>query len=438
MANKNSDLSDMNHSPVPAPALELDIAIIGGGMVGAAQAALLAAANPHWRIALIETFPMPVSSPSGNLNEKPQPVFQPSFDDRSTAIAHGSVLLLKQLGVWELLQQHATPIDQVHVSDKGHLGGALIDSDQVGVEALGYVVPNAWIGRVLMSHVQQLANVDILAPATVSCLRPQARGAILEIVKDSESFELKTQLAIIADGAQSPLRAALGIENRVEDYRQTAIIANIELAQPHQSIAYERFTDQGPMALLPLGGSKQGRSSALVWTQPVAQADQILSLSDDDFLQQLQQRFGFRLGRFVGVGRRDSYPLSLSVAEEQIRSSIVVMGNAAHFLHPVAGQGFNLALRDCAALTDVLRAEAASESSALGALTTLNRYMDRQRLDQQATIQFSDQLTKLFSTSALPQAALRALGFIGLECLPPAKQWLAQQTMGDAGRRVVL
>lgn len=421
-----------------APSKTSDIAIIGGGMVGAAQAALLASANPDWRITLIETFPMPSSSQSDDGEKTFQPVFQPSFDDRSTAIAHGSVLLLKQLGVWSLLQQHATPIDQVHVSDKGHIGGALIDSAQVGVDALGYVVPNAWIGRVLMSHVQQLPNVDILAPATVSTLRPLAEGATLEIVKEGEAFELNTQLAIIADGAQSPLRTKLGIENSVQDYRQAAIIANIELAQPHLSMAYERFTDQGPMALLPLGGSSQGQSSALVWTHPIAQADEIMSLSDEDFLKQLQQRFGFRLGRFVGVGKRDSYPLSLSVAQEQIRSSIVVMGNAAHFLHPVAGQGFNLALRDCAALTDVLRIESVSEHPALGSLKTLNRYMDRQRLDQQATIHFSDQLTKLFSTNELPQAALRALGFIGLECLPPAKQWLAQQTMGDAGRRVVL
>jgi len=308
----------------------------------------------------------------------------------------------------------------------------------VGVEALGYVVANAWIGRVLVNHLQSLANVEVLAPATVTHLQPLPRGARLEISADGNAIELTTQLAIIADGAQSPLRAALGIDNQVQDYQQTAIIANIGLEQSHNGIAYERFTDQGPMALLPLGGSLEGRSSALVWTQPSDKAEQILALSDDDFLQHLQQRFGHRLGRLASVGKRDSYPLSLSVAKEQIRSSIVVMGNAAHFLHPVAGQGFNLALRDCAALTATLKAEALSEQPVLGSLSTLNRYMDQQRLDQQATIHFSDQLTKLFSTAELPQAALRALGFIGLECVPPVKQWLAKQTMGDAGRRVVL
>jgi len=418
--------------------LSSDIAIIGGGMVGAAQAALLAKANPDWRIVLIETFPMPAALKNSQSESKPLPRYQPSFDDRSTAIAHGSLLLLEQLGVWSQLHQYATPIDQVHVSDKGHIGGALIDCRQVGVEALGYVVPNAWIGRVLINHLQSLANVELLAPATVTHLQPLPRGARLEISADGNALELTTDLAIIADGAQSPLRAALGIDNQVQDYQQTAIIANIGLEQSHKGIAYERFTDQGPMALLPLGGSLEGRSSALVWTQPSDKVEQILALSDDDFLQCLQQRFGHRLGRLVSVGKRDSYPLSLSVAKEQIRSSIVVMGNAAHFLHPVAGQGFNLALRDCAALTATLKAEALSEQPALGSLKTLNRYIEQQRLDQQATIHFSDQLTKLFSTAELPQAALRALGFIGLECVPPAKQWLAKQTMGDAGRRVVL
>lgn len=422
----------MSDLPVSDSSLAFDIVIVGGGMVGAAQAALLAKANPGWRIALIETFPMPTEG---------EPSFQPSFDDRSTAIAHGSIGLLAQIGVWSRLQQHATPIDQVHVSDKGHIGGALIDRHSVGADVLGCVVPNAWIGRVLLSHIQSQDCIEVLAPATVSRLRPVAGGAELEVESNGRSQTLTTQLAIIADGAQSPLRQSLGIDNQVQDYQQTAIIANIGLEDSHQGIAYERFTDEGPMALLPLGGSLDGKLSALVWTQPEEQAEEVLALSDDEFLQRLQQRFGHRLGRFISVGKRDSYPLSLSVASEQVRSSIVVMGNAAHFLHPVAGQGFNLALRDCAALAGVL-ADAAEktprEQQSLGSLQILNRYLQLQQLDQQATIHFSDQLTKLFSTASLPQAALRALGFIGLETMPPAKHWLTKQTMGSAGRSVKL
>lgn len=405
---------------------QTDIAIIGGGMVGAALAALFACANPRWSITLIEAFPLPADD---------APVYQPSYDDRSTAIAHGSVALLSQVGVWEQLSQHATPIEQVHVSDKGHIGGAVIDRHKVGVDALGYVVPNAWIGRVLISHLHSLDNVTLVSPAQVKQLTPVAGGALLQVEAEGQVSDIRAQLAVIADGAQSRLRASLGIDVDEQDYRQTAIITNIGLEQPHQGIAYERFTDEGPMAMLPLGGSVQGRSCALVWTQPSEQAEAVLALSDEDFLSRLQQRFGFRLGQLTSVGKRDSYPLTLSIAKEQIRSSVVVMGNAAHFLHPVAGQGFNLAVRDCAALAATL-AEAGDKP--LGSLSLLQAYWSQQELDQQATIHFSDQLTKLFTSSKLPQAALRGLGFVGLECLPPAKQWLTLQTMGKANRQVVL
>lgn len=404
--------------------LNVDITIVGGGMVGAALAALLAAANRQWQIALVETFPLP---------EPGEPHFQPSYDDRSTAIAHGSVELLQMAGVWPLLSQHATPIHQVHVSDKGHLGGALIEREKMKVEALGYVVPNGWIGRVLISHLQSQDNITLLAPATVTALTPVVNGVDIAIANTSSETGIATQLAIIADGASSPIRQKLGIDSDVHDYRQTAIIANVSYEQPHNGVAYERFTDEGPMAMLPLGGSTDGQQSALVWTQPQHQAEELLALSDDQFLQRLQQRFGFRLGRLTRVGKRDSYPLSLSVAKEQVRSSIAIMGNAAHFLHPVAGQGFNLALRDCATLATCLQQ---AGSRPLGHLSLLQQYIAQQQLDQQATIGFSDQLTRLFTSTRLPQAALRSLGFVGLECLPPVKSLLTQQTMGSAGKRV--
>ncbi len=419
-----------------SPTIDSDIAIIGGGMVGAALAALLAKADPRWRIAVIEAFPLlPDQSPTS---------YRPSFDDRSTAIAHGSVLLLQQLGLWDSLRQYATPIEQVHVSDRGHLNGALIDRHQVGVDALGYVIPNAWIGQVLLAHLQGLDNLDWLAPARVSRLKPVAGGAELTVVSGNSSASdgagsvvHRTSLAVIADGAQSSLRDSLGIDVAVQAYGQSAVITNVNLDEPHQGIAYERFTDLGPMAMLPLGGSQAGRQAALVWTLPESEVDAVMALSDEAFLQRLQLRFGFRLGRLTGIGKRDSYPLSLAVAKEQVRSSLVVMGNAAHFLHPVAGQGFNLALRDCAALAATLQ-QAAREQQPLGKLSVLQQYLQVQAQDQQLTIGISDQLTKWFSHPGLPQAALRALGFIGLECVPPAKQWLSQQTMGNISRQVVL
>lgn len=422
-----------------------DIAIIGGGMVGAALAALFACARKDWHITLIEAFPLPASPDVSHVTSVP--VYQPSFDARSTAIASGSVHLLEQAGVWQTLLQHATPIQQVHVSDKGHIGGTVIDQSDVGDAALGYVIPNAWIGNVLLNHIQQLPQVTCIAPAQVKKLQPKQQGATLvvdslkvdklNVEKDNQTFELDCQLAVVADGAQSSLRKSLGIDVDVQDYQQTAIIANVAFDQPHQGIAYERFTDQGPMALLPLGESSKGCESALVWTHPREQADAILALSDDDFLKALQQRFGFRLGNFTKVGKRDSYPLHLLLAKEQVRSSIAVMGNAAHFLHPVAGQGFNLALRDCAALVAEV-AEAQDQQQPLGHLDALLRYQQAQVTDQLATVRGSDTLTKIFSTAQLPQAALRALGFMGLEAIPASKQWLTLQSMGQAGRRISL
>ena len=412
-----------------------DIAIIGGGMVGAALAALFACARKDWHITLIEAFPLPNSS--GASNATSAPVYQPSFDARSTAIASGSVHLLEQAGVWQTLLQHATPIRQVHVSDKGHIGGTVIDQSDVGDTALGYVIPNAWIGNVLLSHIQQLPQISCISPAQVKQLQPKQQGAKLVVDKEGQTFEVDCQLAVVADGAQSSLRKSLGIDVDVQDYQQTAIIANVAFDQPHQGIAYERFTDQGPMALLPLGESDKGCESALVWTHPREQAEAILALSDEEFIKELQQRFGFRLGNFTKVGKRDSYPLHLLVAKEQVRSSIAVMGNAAHFLHPVAGQGFNLALRDCAALVAEV-AEAQDQQQPLGHLDALLRYQQAQVTDQLATIRGSDTLTKIFSTAQLPQAALRALGFMGLEAIPASKQWLTLQSMGQAGRRISL
>ena len=403
-----------------------DIAIVGGGMVGATMAALLAYLRSDWRITLIESFEFPQAD---------APAYQPSYDDRSTALAHGTVELFEQMGLWPLLSQYATSIRQVHVSDRGHFGGTVIDAEKLAVDAVGQVVANAHLGRSLLQHIQQCDSIRILAPASVTGLQPLQQGVKLRVKETDEQYDLKAQLTIIADGAESSLRSRLGIDVNVEDYHQSAIIANVTLSHSHDHVAYERFTDQGPMALLPLGG-KQGNQSALVWTQPAHKLDAILNLSDTDFLAELQQRFGFRLGHFAAVGKRDSYPLYLKVASEQVRSSLVIMGNAAHFLHPVAGQGFNLAVRDCAALASILNS-AQQQQQALGSLSVLRNYEQQQQSDQLTTIQFSDKITRLFSTSNLPAALLRGLGFFGLEIVPPAKQILTTQTMGQGGKRVI-
>ncbi|MCV6613355.1 MAG: 2-octaprenyl-6-methoxyphenyl hydroxylase [Cellvibrionaceae bacterium] len=409
-----------------------DLVIVGGGMVGVSLALLLAEQASAWRIALVETFAMPSA----------EAIYQPSFDARTTALSLGTIEILQQLGLWGQLSAHHTPIHKVHVSDRGHFGGSEICRQQEGVELLGAVVANAWLGRVLLGALSACAGVDIYAPATVAKLSPKQRGSVLQLQQGDESFALSSQLVLLADGGDSPLSRSLGLESVVEDYYQSAIIANVEFEQPHNGTAFERFTEDGPLALLPLGEGPKSRRSALVWTQPRAATEQILALGEAEFLQRLQHSFGQRLGRFTKVGERSSYPLQLKIAREQVRSGLVLMGNAAHYLHPVAGQGFNLALRDCAVLVEQLSGAqqqidrgGANAPQYLGELSVLQQYLDKQQLDQDLTVGFSDSIVRLFSSANSAKQAGRALGLLGLELLPGAKKILAQQTMGLAGRK---
>lgn len=400
---------------------EYDIAIIGGGMVGASLALLLAHQNPNWKIALLEARSFSDTSLQ----------YHPSFDTRSTAVAQGSVEILRELDVWEKLSQHATAINQVHVSDAGHFMGGLIDAKAYNLNAVGYVIPNIWFGQVLLARLKTQANIALLAPVRVEKLIPRQGGTDL-LIRGEQDQQINCKLAVVADGGDSPLRKTLGIDSHIKDYGQTALIANVAYSEAHKGIAYERFTAQGPLALLPLGAKTSARESALVLTLPRDQAHTIASLNDADFLQHLQQRFGNRLGEFLRVSERHIYDLKLITASEQIRSHVVLVGNAAHFLHPVAGQGFNLSLRDCVCLSDaLLQGELAGKP--LGELSVLQDYLLRQKRDQQLTIEFSDKLVRLFSSSSLPLIALRHLGFVGLDIMPSLKSQFASQTMGTAG-----
>jgi 2-polyprenylphenol 6-hydroxylase len=280
---------------------------------------------------------------------------------------------------------------------------------------------------VLTSALKAQENIKLFSSVTVEKILPKISGAELQLAENSnQTNKITSDLVVMADGGKSPLAQKLGIDFNLESYQQTAIIANVAFTEPHQHVAYERFTELGPIALLPLGKNASAQEAALVLTLPKEQANELLNSSDDLFLAHLQKRFGQRLGKFNRVGERKVFPLQLITAKEQIRSHLVLIGNAAHFLHPVAGQGFNLSLRDCVRLTQHL----AASKKHLGDLSVLQEYLQDQQRDQKTTILFSDQLVKLFSSSRLPVIVLRHLGFLGLESIPAAKKLLVDQTMG--------
>jgi len=383
------------------------LAIIGGGLVGASLAlALQAGARERgWMIQLIEPF-------------APGDEYQPSYDARSTALSYGTRLIYERLGIWAEIARRAEPIRRIHVSERGKFGATRLDASNEGVPALGYVVENAWIGHCLWQALDDTV-ITRRCPAEVAALEPIETGYRLTL---ADGATLDCALAVLADGGRSSLREQLGIHVRRRPYGQTALIANVTPGQPHQGLAYERFTEQGPMALLPLPDDR----CALVWTRSHADAEQLALLDDRPFLEALQQAFGFRLGGFRQVGTRHLYPLALVEAEEQVRSGLVVLGNAAHSLHPIAGQGYNLSLRDVDALADALL----SSRAPLGDPALLHDYALRQQRDQWITVGFSDQVTRLFGDSGPFVSAARSLGLIGLDLLPPAKRWFARQAMG--------
>ncbi|WP_418643691.1 2-octaprenyl-6-methoxyphenyl hydroxylase [Stutzerimonas kunmingensis] len=383
------------------------LAIIGGGLVGASLALALqdGARARGWRIHLIEPF-------------EPGHEYQPSYDARSTALSYGTRLIYQRLGLWEHIAERVEPILRIHVSERGSFGAARLDCAREGVEALGYVVENAWIGHCLWQALDDQVVIRH-CPAEVERLEPGATGYRLSF---TDGQQLECDLTVLADGGRSGLREQLGIQVSRRPYGQTALIANITPGKPHGGLAFERFTEDGPMALLPL----QDDRCALVWTRSQVDAARLAQAHEAVFLGELQEAFGYRLGALQQVGARHLYPLTLIEAEEQVRSGLVVLGNAAHSLHPIAGQGYNLSLRDVEALSvALLRSDAA-----LGDLAVLQEYARRQRFDQRVTVGFSDQVTRLFGDSGRLVAAGRNLGLLGLDLMPAAKRWFARQAMG--------
>jgi 2-octaprenyl-6-methoxyphenol hydroxylase len=389
------------------PSSELyDIAIVGGGMVGASLAVALEGLGV--RAALIEAVPHDAAA-------------QPSFDERTTALSNGSRRILETLGVWQDVADAATRIAKIHVSDRGHFGFARIDAAELGRSALGYVVPNRALGAALWSRLSRRSDLDIFCPARVATIDIREDAVELGIAPDRI---LRARLVVAADGIDSAVRTAFGVGVETRDYAQTAIITSVLPGKFHEHVAYERFTSSGPLALLPIADGR----CALVLTLSPAAAEAAMHWSDEQFLSEVQTRFGWRLGRLLKVGRRRAYPLSLSRAERSSRGRCLVAGNAAQALHPVAGMGFNLGLRDVASLAELI-------AERRGELDTVADVYDSWRAaDRREVIAFTDGLVRLFASSWGPVRRLRNLGLLAFDLLPPAKAALSGLSTGAGGR----
>ncbi|CAM4423964.1 2-octaprenyl-6-methoxyphenyl hydroxylase [Vibrio agarivorans] len=386
---------------------QYDVIISGGAMAGATLAlALDQKTSGALSIAVVEAY-------------KTDHAQHPGFDARAIALSHGTVEILKQFELWEDIQGVATAIEHIHVSDRGHAGMTEIACDDLAVSALGYVVELADVGRIYDQRIQANDNIDLLCPDSIVDLR---RFEDRVEVKLNSQKALSAKLIVAADGAFSPCCDAINLPQEQTDFEQVAVIANVICQEAHQGRAFERFTATGPVALLPMSDDRM----SLVWCLPPDEADEVLKLPDSEFLHRLQSSFGWRLGAITAAGERSSYPLILRYRPQIISHRFAVVGNAAQALHPIAGQGFNLGIRDVASLVE----ELAHQVADLGQYRGLSRYQARRREDRTATIELTSSLVRLFSNDWWPTRLGRNAGLFCADVLPPPKQPLLNRTLG--------
>lgn len=387
-----------------------DVLIVGGGLAGASLALLLCH-HTDFSVTVVEAADLPL------------PPIEPlttSFNARSTALSQGSMLIYQKLGLHDSLMAAAASIMEVDVSTRGYLGQTRMTAAETGVAQLGAVVENRYLGRVLLDALYRQPRIALLSPCQVSGMTRCEDGYQVEL-NDGQSFFCR--LLVAADGARSATREQLGIAAHHQDTGERAVVVNVALAddQPHQGVSYERFLETGPLAFLPLTDNRM----TVVWTGKQAFVNELLALSDDDFLQQLQEQatlLGIKIAR---LGTRGHYPMILTQAAAQAIPFAVVVGNAAHALHPVAAQGFNLTLRDLDCLARCLEGRAHP-----GDLAVLEQYVRLREGDQALIREGSNLLLELFKVKFAPVAHARQAGLTGLSLLPGLRKAFARRAMG--------
>lgn len=396
-----------------------DVLIVGGGLVGASLACALDGCGLD--VAMAE------ASAGGAVSAPP------SFDERNLALAHASRLALDALGVSRHLVTPVCPIERIHVSSRGDFGTLRLAAADVGLAAFGGVVVARELGAALEARLDQVRDLQRYRPARVRGLTQHADQIQAELDDGSGGTRIGARLLVVADGTESELRSQLGIGVQRHDYRQSLFVATVQPSRGHAQVAYERFTESGPVALLPLAQDRCGS----ICTLPQDEAAAAAALDDAGYLELLQQRFGWRLGRFTRVGRRSVYPLQRLCADTLVASRAVLVGNAAQTIHPIGAQGFNLGLRDALTLADELLA-ARRAGTDPGDASLLTRYAQRRHEDRQATMALSDGLVRLFSNRFAPLRLLRSLGMVALDRVPGLRDGLITGSMGFRGDMAAL
>ena len=399
--------------------MQQEVIIVGGGMVGLSLALMLAKQNIA--VKLLEAIKYP------NYDDVNLAPYHSSFDARNSALSRRTVQIYQELGLWSALQEHATPILEVNITEQGSFGKARLKAEQEKVESFGQVIENAWLGRVLLTEVQKQPLIELIDGVQVTQLTQDADMAYIEASRGEEQLSLQAKLVIAADGRDSFCRKALGIGVDEHDYDQVAIVTTVQTSKPHNHVGFERFSPLGPLALLPLPGEYR---RSVVW--PVKKGTEHEWLGEDNdqhFLDALQQTYGDRAGKFQKTGRRFSFPLSQVLAEKQAVGRVVLMGNAAHTIHPVAGQGFNLCMRDAYVLVRYLKEQLAQQAD-LGDAAMLQDYEKSRLTDQQRVIKFCDSVVRGFSNQNPVLKLLRNTGLIAFDTIPGIKPLVANYAMG--------
>lgn len=390
-----------------------DVLIIGGGLAGGCLA--LALQDTGLQIAVVEatTEQQRCGARTGN---------------RALALAYGTTKMLDALCCWQAIKHKATPIEQIHISDQGHFAKTRLSAKRQCVEALGYVVTARDIEQAVSKQMQK-TKVTLICPGRLQGLIVDDTAVHASLKVANQSINITAKLIVGADGGDSSVRRLLGIQQSSQDYQQKAIVATIKPTLGHNNVAYERFTSTGPLALLPT----HDNCCLLIWTRSTEQAEQLMAGGDACFIEALQQCFGYRMGELTLQSPRFVLPLSLIRAEQMVSGRGVIVGNAAHQLHPVAGQGFNLGLRDVVQLAEML-IQQFQDKGDVGAPNFLNRYAAARKHDHDRMVNFTDSIVRIFSNKWLPIVASRGLGLLMLDHIGSAKSYLVRQAMGLGGR----